>query len=718
MRTNSALPGSWYLRQTLVSRSSSLPDLITTHQPPGTCTNGQAEDSIEELRRRIIELQNQLHLHTVSRNSRDPESNLLDFEQQSAEKDNRPTRQSSPPAQQHSSSSSIAPERPEDASIEDAATILEFLAWGRRKDPDLVNVVSPEAERFPAGSGDTYDEPSLVDPELGESQLAFLQLLFPGRRQLETLVNYHIESLIWYHGSFYSPLFRKQLDDFYALRDGLADDKVDFQWVALLFSVLCGSLVCAPSEQIKAWGFREKERETLSRQWYSAVNACLTRAHYTANHSILSCQAIATLTIAAHPLGQSNSHSVMLASSVRIAQSLGLHRLADGNVGSVIEREIGRRVWAQLCVQDWFSIPFSEAYLINPLYSTSSLPQNCHDDDIRRALPDSTPTITSYCRFLTEIAGLMPKLQDAMAESNTLFTKYQAVMKYDKKMRALAQSTRPVFLANVPIQPNWPKYVPWARRAIAISSSHKIIMIHRKFLGASFTNHVFAFTRRCCLAASRTIINESKHVAIEQGPILWIYHAFVVAASIIVCLDLLHRDANDPEFAAQRKLVEDGLQVLRILQPSMIAKRGEGLILALLKAAIRASQDTDSCRKRKAGNSGSSSDPPDRKRRRGFDVQGFVKSYCGDASPKRLSKRRDGDQGSLDTDHNRLPETLTNPFPDDSSFTENMLGTSLQNFPLGDNDLFVGSLYDQLDEENSFENLLFLANYDLNAFPI
>lgn len=305
------------------------------------------------------------------------------------------------------------------------------------------------------------------------------------------------------------------------------DENANFQWVALLFAVLTGSLVCAPSEQIRAWGFRETERETLSRQWYAAVNTCLTKAHYTANHSIFSCQAIATLTIAAHPLGSSNSHSVMLATAVRIGQSLGLHRLVDEKAGSVVEREIGRRVWAQLCVQDWFSIPFSEAYLINPLYSTSSLPRNCHDVDLGRTLPDSIPTITSYCRFLTEIAALMPKLQDAMAESNTLYTKYQAVMKYDKEMRTLATSGRPVFLTNVAVQPNWPKYIPWARRAIAISSSHKIIMIHRKFLGASFTNPVFAFTRRCCLAASRTIINECKHVAIEQGPILWIYHAFV-----------------------------------------------------------------------------------------------------------------------------------------------------------------------------------------------
>lgn len=246
-------------------------------------------------------------------------------------------------------------------------------------------------------------------------------------------------------------------------------------------------------------------------------------------------------------------------------------------------------------------------------------------------------------------------------------------------------------------------------------------MIHRKFLGASFTNPVFAFTRRCCLAASRTIINECRHVASEQGPILWIYHAFVVAASIIVCLDLLHRDASDPDFVTQRKLVEDGLHILKILQPSMIAKRGEGLIAALLKAAIRSSQDPDhASRKRKAEDSRPSSQQSDHKRRRGFDVQGFVKSYCGDSSPSRASNRREVDQlqssGAGETRPQVLSEPSVNTFPSETSLTGTMLDTSLQSFPLNNNDLFVGSMYDQLDEGNSFEDLLFLANYELSSF--
>jgi hypothetical protein len=67
----------------------------------------------------------------------------------------------------------------------------------------------------------------------------------------------------------------------------------------------------------------------------------------------------------------SNSQSVNLASAVRIAQSLGLHRLGKTKRGANTERndpaeqvqkEIGRRVWQQLTTQDWFSVPFSETY--------------------------------------------------------------------------------------------------------------------------------------------------------------------------------------------------------------------------------------------------------------------------------------------------------------------------------------------------------------------
>ncbi|KAL8366363.1 hypothetical protein RB595_004912 [Gaeumannomyces hyphopodioides] len=569
----------------------------------------------------------------------------------------------------------------------DAASILEFLAWGRRKDPDYPSAVSlsPEAVADTVVSADgqagTLSDagPDAEDPreesssssllEQGASSLDVIRLLLPSQRLVWQLVGYHDECLLWYHGSYFAPSFRAQLRVFYARHGGAVDGPgLNLQWVALLLAIMTASLVCAPPGRVCAWGFGDRERDTLSRRWFQASVDCLNRAQYTANLSILSCQAIATSTTSAHMLGFSNTQSIHLAAAVRIAQSLGLHRLGPDVVSSSpvggagrVEAEIGRRVWCQLCSQDWFGIPFSESYLVNPAYSTSEPPSNCHDDDLV-PLPEHVPTISSYCRFVREIAAIMPRLQDSLVACNTAYTRYEQVRAWDMRLRRLATAERPLFLSHVPPNPGWPAWTPWARRALAISSGHKIIMIHRSFLSESFTNPAFAFTRRTCLAASKTIIKEYREVVEEDGPILWIHQAFSVAACIILVLDILHRDPDEPECVEHRRLVEDALDILRLYRHSMIASRGIKIVSVLLGEISRQGCDDSSCfpaaaaataaatttptapastndAKNKTGTNmrkrprhhddGPWSHPRRSRRRRDFDVKQFVERFCG-----------------------------------------------------------------------------------------
>lgn len=367
----------------------------------------------------------------------------------------------------------------QDSDIEDAVTVLEFLAWGRMKDPDKA-MLSPEALRISehddgAGICPSDEVDSAFSPEM--NLVSWLQLLLPSRHQVYHLVDYHNNCLLWFHGSYFAPTFLRQLDSLYTDHKGNLDSKgLDLQWVALLFSVLAGTITSAPAHEARSWGFDENEAKVLSHKWCKAVFSSLNAANFTAHHSLHAVQAITSLTNTAHMLGHSNTQAVMLASAVRIAQSLGLHRLDEDARGGDIELETGRRVWQELCTQDWFSTAFSESYSINPLHSLSLPPKNC--DENMHNLPEAEPTITSFCRFLAQIAAIMPALQDAMALSNTLYTKHAAVLVHDKKMRSLAAG-RPQFLANTAVDENWPCYIPWARQAIAMSSAHKIIMIHR-----------------------------------------------------------------------------------------------------------------------------------------------------------------------------------------------------------------------------------------------
>ncbi|KAJ5295469.1 hypothetical protein PENANT_c001G08466 [Penicillium antarcticum] len=469
--------------------------------------------------------------------------------------------------------------------VEDAATILEFLAWGRRKDPTYHDAIIQNSKPDHSPGDVTVEDEVDYAHSPGYMPSSICQMLLPTQPKVLQLIKYHMDCLLWYHGALHATTFMKELVKFYDQYDGQIDSRgVDLQWIALLFAILTGSMTCAPRSVAQSWGFHGEEQETLSKRWLKATTTCLQRAEYMAYHSIYSVQAIATLTISAHMLGYSNGLSVLLASAVRIAQGLGLHEMkedqeATQTAENILSREIGRRVWCQLCIQDWFSIPFTESYLLHQGFTTSK-PQNSDDD--MNPLPEHTPTVTSYSRLFYDIAALMPNLQDAITTSNTPYTKYEQVLKYDRKMRTLATKHLPYYLQNVPLDPGWPCYVPWARRSLAISSAHKVIMIHRKFLSASFSNPMFELTRKTCVAASRTIIKEQMEAVRDGGPVLWIHQAFSVTASIILCLDLFHQSGPERESSEHRRLINGGIEILSQCQSDMIAKRGVSLLKAML----------------------------------------------------------------------------------------------------------------------------------------
>jgi hypothetical protein len=294
----------------------------------------------------------------------------------------------------------------------------------------------------------------------------------------------------------------------------------------------------------------------------------------------------------------------------------------------------------------------------------------------------------------------MPRLQDGLLSCNTPFTRYEQVLAWDARLRALVTTERPSYLGHVPIEPDWPPWIPWGRRALAISSGHKIIMIHRSFLSDSFTNPAFAFTRRTCLSASKTIIKEYKQVIEEDGPVLWIHQAFAVAASIILLLDILHRDPTDGDCTEHKQLVKDVIEILSLYQYSMICKRGIKLLGALLKEV-----DT------RASNDESSGTRPHKRRRTGtettnkFNVPGFIRTFC-DGVPVESTELSSAGHGLNQRHHSTL-------YPQITDTSEHMMDPQM----LNSSDLTQGDFNFSfpafgLDGGNGFENLLYLANYN------
>ena len=533
---------------------------------------------------------------------------------------------------------------------------LDFPGWGQTTHSDYSGFVNSVR----VAAGDPRSQYGMVDPihaaddasmsncfgGTAPAQISFLQLLLPSKRQVFQLCEYHIDQILWYHNCFDGSTFHAELVAASSTPQGLQIQNMDLQWAALLFSILSASMVGVSDSIALSWGFQKEERHKLTRQWFRSCLTCLNLADYLRLHHVYSVQAIAILTQSSHILGYSNTQNGMLGAALKVAQGLGLQRLGldddEVNITSstgvlivpaqrqkIVQRELGRRLWAQLCIQDWFQIPFSEMYSINRLHFSSLKPSNL-DDVSLQVLSDEMPTKTGFGNFLYEIAKLMPQMHDAILSANTLYTRYEHVLEWDKKMRHLVLEASPKWLNSMePWEPHWPVWVSWARRSTNLCFHHKIIMVHRPFLGRSFTEPTFAFSRRACLTASKMILKEAKHAYDEEGPNLWIDQAFMVAAGITLALDTFHRREHEPELEEHKRLVENTISMLGKYDDSMIGLRGYRLLVSLLAEQAKVCANNQLENWRKHALEGGETGPEKRQK---FDVPKFVEQFVGGSS--------------------------------------------------------------------------------------
>ena len=569
--------------------------------------------------------------------------------------------------QANTNDESLGATRPTQSRLDEEkeASVLEFLTWGRG------NLADYQVKSF-----DILKEPFKNNPRLAcpgqeysngfgntdPQQISFLQILLPRREQVFRLVEYHISHVLWYHACFHGETLRRELHSHYLSTGGLLISNTDLRWSALLFSIMAGSMACAREHEASLWGFSKAERHQLTRQWYKASVNCLNLSDYMWRHHLWSVQTICVLTISGHILGFSNTQSTLHGAALKIAQGLGLQRLGpesddivlnDGTLTpakreKIVRREVGRRVWSQVCNQDWFSIPFSEMYTIQRSHFSTSPPQHI-DDRTLLPVPAHEPSSTSFARSINNIAWILPQAHDALTSASTLYTKYEQVLHHDAKMKALERNGVPPFLSMTEmIRPEWPEWIPWARRSLTICFAHKTIMVHRSFLGKSLTDPTFEHTRKTCMEASKTILKEVRQALdVGEGPMLWIDQAFMVAAGITLSLDIFHRKTTEPEYEEHRKHVETTIKMLSSFENSMIAMRGVRLLTSLLAEQARLSAQRDMENYRKRAREGDSTATPggpasigkffqanDDKfsyaaKRQKFDVPKFLENFVG-----------------------------------------------------------------------------------------
>lgn len=355
-------------------------------------------------------------------------------------------------------------------------TAIEHLAWGRSN----VNCFPHRHCTCQYRRNWTRSSPMNSQAfELEGSKMAN-SIKLPSSRDAEKLISFHLTRIVWHHNCIHSPTFWKQCQVFW--QTGKCDEP---QWIALYCSILSTTAFCVQNSDRYLDQFDFDHDAQTAQQLFITMVDVLNSCNFMQNLSFYAIQAIVISTEVAHNLGLSQLNTILLSAALRIAECLGVHKIQD-KISAIsipedvwsetIDMEIGRRVWCQMVIQDYFAIPFTDSYSIKPTQYLTSLPHNAHDHDlVGRA--DSVPTVSTYTRVLANIAKLMPEYIDGLGPLNSrkpVQEQYEHALRMDQKMREFV-STIPDFLLRQDTERE--SLVGWleiARHSLAITASEKV----------------------------------------------------------------------------------------------------------------------------------------------------------------------------------------------------------------------------------------------------
>ncbi|GAA6056079.1 hypothetical protein JCM3770_001957 [Rhodotorula araucariae] len=539
----------------------------------------------------------------------------------------------------------------DDAEVE-AATSLEYLALGRdskeshfsraelrrpvMEDDEVSkpNIAAAEgaAPLGPADGPSPLSEPGAVEagqppplvPGPSPSDAAPTPAsVLPPQETANAIVAYSLERVGWQHGAVHAGQFRAECAEFHSWGTRRAE-KVNQAWLALYFAVLCVGVKHMSAEDACGCSLAPEELRTWPKLFFDASVDALHRGRFLAKHSIYSVQTVVILVVACQDVGGSDLISTLLACGTRIAQHLKIHLFSSDDewevkrrtsgidphseqgIRGLIQREVRKRLWHTLATEDWLSVPYRRAYAISPSHFTTPPPLNCHDEDLSAGVlinrPQDEPTCVSKTLIAYKVASCIRRFFEDVNSKPDRERSYKLLLDVDREIRSII-SNGPAFLRAddkaVEAQPAW---VRWMLHWWIMSVSHKLLMCHRVFLGRSFRDAKYVYSRKVAIEAARSIIQElvkGSHLPYQH---LWTVPYHTISAATTIILDIFQTPSSDPDLVNKRREVQSALDELRILSDednSQIASRGIQLLTTLLAEEAKHRRPVD-LRKRKA----------------------------------------------------------------------------------------------------------------------
>ncbi|KAE8151317.1 hypothetical protein BDV25DRAFT_152784 [Aspergillus avenaceus] len=477
---------------------------------------------------------------------------------------------------------------PVDGVAQDAAITLEFLALGRQR---VLRQSSPVSS--------LYNAQALADPVLTALQV-------------RSLLVYHEENIAWMHNVLHMPTFRDQCNMF--LDTGVP---VSSFWLPLYYTVLSSTVYFISPEILLQYDIINPE--PLAQHLHKQSIESLHASNFMVNHSLFSIQTICMLIHCGHSYGESDLISALMGCAIRIAQSIGLHRLGpdtpfdpDSASGpeytkNLIDREVRKRVWWFLIRQDWLQIPFLNTYTIHATQFYTPMPRKCLESPIEmmkdcRIVEHDVDTYTqgSYTSILNQISVLLWKTQDAMcAQGHPSQTPdgvkrlYEKVIQADTELRSIMKKV-PVFFRSDQLDHTLPPHILQQRKVTLLSLSHKFLSIHRHFQVSCFQDPWFSYTKLSCLPLARrsllSILSLPENEYTEIARSMWTVNTHIVTATVALLFEDIFSEMDESKmFDSEdiRSLAQRSVQALQAQSTkSHIARKGVRIIESLLGTSL------------------------------------------------------------------------------------------------------------------------------------
>ncbi|KAJ9143381.1 hypothetical protein NKR23_g6631 [Pleurostoma richardsiae] len=460
----------------------------------------------------------------------------------------------------------------------EAVTSLETLVWGSH------HVSSSGDLPFSAG---TLCLPS--DPAVDSISIY----------QEHGILGFHRDHVAWMHNVVHIPSFQEECAKFRRTHATPSP-----AWLSLYYALLSAGLYYMNEGHCQDLGIQNGHG--LARSLYWRCIDILNSTDFLAVHSLHALQAICLLLPCAHAFGDTKRIIVLLSSAACIAQIMQLHLLGPDpsslcSIDDALTREIKKRVWYFLVVQDSYLITFKKAYSICMSHTTTPLPANCSelvgelfDNGRLRTLPMSCATQSSYAIFQIKMTAIKRWLHDETCKSEAkqlvLADIYKKVLQADEDMNRLRQDL-PAWMKSAPALEASRRdsdLVQGQRRTFRISFAHMRLSIHRAFFCRSFTEKQYCYSHVTCLKAARLLLQTYRGTAGEGVIDMWTVPAHVLSACIIVTLNLLLCDDTDefeqPQDDDDEYLMRECLALLRAAEkPNQLVRRGMVMIDRLLE---------------------------------------------------------------------------------------------------------------------------------------